>query len=270
MLLTSCSCSTAGRELATWTGTHVGSGTKAIATWIPANCWREEEEEDSLLNWFNGSQWFMIKQTETEISHAYLLYSPLGFGIKEDLRMEELTNNTLVPSWQSLPAGTAVWMEARATHIGPDRDKKEKNKQTHYSPRPPKTYFSITPQQIHKVTHYFLSWPESCMASAFRINKTNFDTKPPRVMDGGISREGRRGRKCEGAHDMRSSISFSFKAEFKLGRAGCIKVLLSPKFHAWLSCSLANIQQCPPPLAHSALILTSGERVVTFDPVWQM
>lgn len=50
----------------------------------------------------------MIKQTETEISHAYLLYSPLGFGIKEDLRMEELTNNTLVPSWQSLPAGTAV------------------------------------------------------------------------------------------------------------------------------------------------------------------
>lgn len=66
---------------------------------------------------------------------------------------------------------------------------------------------------------------------------------------------------------MRSSILFSFKAEFKLGRAGCIKVLLSPKFHAWLSCSLANIQHCPPPLAHSALILTSGERAVTFDPV---
>lgn len=56
----------------------------------------------------------------------YLLHWALWYCIKEDLRMEELTNNTLVPSGQSLPARTAVWMEARATHIGPDRDKKER------------------------------------------------------------------------------------------------------------------------------------------------
>lgn len=158
LLLTSCSCSTAGRELTTWTGTHVGSGTEAIATWIPANCWKEEEEGEFnlFIHSFHVFQQCTMKQTETELSPVYLLSSPLGLycHIKEDLRMEELTDNTLVSSWQSLPAWTAVWMEARATHIGPDRDKKERTNKL----RPPK-HILLYPKQIHSVTSYFLSYP---------------------------------------------------------------------------------------------------------------
>lgn len=95
----------------------------------------EEEEEESvtltgsfIFHVFNHI-WWHKQNYPTPIS--YLLRWALLNHIKEDLRMEELTNNTLVPSGQSLPTRTAVWMEARATHIGPDREKKErKNKLT--------------------------------------------------------------------------------------------------------------------------------------------
>ena len=39
--------------------------------------------------------------------------------------MDELTDDTLVSSWKSLPAGAAVRVEARATNIGPDGDTKK-------------------------------------------------------------------------------------------------------------------------------------------------
>ena len=58
---------------------------------------------------------------------------------------------------------------------------------------------------------YFLS----CPRPPWPINKTNFDTKPSRVMDEGILREGRWGKEMQGAYNMRSSILFSSKAEFK-------------------------------------------------------
>lgn len=82
---------------------------------------------------------------------------------KEGLRME-LTNNTLVPSRQRLPAWTAVWMEARATHIGPDRDKEEKTNKLTTHPDLPN--FSKTPQQIHTCI-IFLSCPR--LAWTFRL-----------------------------------------------------------------------------------------------------
>lgn len=69
---------------------------------------------------------------------------------------EELTDDTLVPSRESLPAWTAVWMEARATHIGPDRDKKKEQINSLLT-QTSQTSFSKTPKQIHRVMSYFLS-----------------------------------------------------------------------------------------------------------------
>lgn len=132
MLLTSCSRSTAGRELATWTGAHVGSGTEAIATWIPANCWKDEQESKLALCCL---QQYMMKQNHpTPICYLFLeLCGIVQRWVKEG----KLTNNTLVPSRQSLPAWTAVWVEARATHIGSDEDKKERtNKFTNHPDLP--------------------------------------------------------------------------------------------------------------------------------------
>lgn len=63
-------------------------------------------------------------------------------SLKED-SMGKLTNNTLVPSWQRLPAWTAVGVEAGATHVGSDGHG-TKNKLTQYSKRIKKlqTYLS--------------------------------------------------------------------------------------------------------------------------------
>lgn len=76
------------------------------------------------VNWisvvFSYTWWNRI------IQRLFVIFS-LGFVVYQRWVMgEELTNNTLVPSWQSLPAWTAVWVEARATHIGSDGDKKER------------------------------------------------------------------------------------------------------------------------------------------------
>lgn len=76
-------------------------------------------------------------------------------------------------------------MEARATHIGPDRDKKEKANSVL---RQTSQNFSRTPQHI-QICIIFLAAQD--LAQAFRVNKTNLDKKPPRVMDEGIFREGR-------------------------------------------------------------------------------
>lgn len=47
-------------------------------------------------------------------------------------------------------------------------------------------------------------------------------------MDGGIFQRGEQGKEMRGAYNMRSSILFSFKAEFKLARTGCIKSSFLP------------------------------------------
>ncbi len=152
------------------------------------------------------------------MSICYLLHWALWYCIKEDLRMEELTNNTLVPSRQSLPARTAVWMEARATHIGPDRNKKQKEQTNSLLARTSQTYFSKTPKQIHRAISYFLSCPSTAQSLLSDINKKNFDTKPPPVMDGGIFKEGRRGRKCEGPTTW--GAAFCFHSRLKLNLQG--------------------------------------------------
>lgn len=127
------------------------------------------------------------------------------------------------------------------------------------------TYFSLVSKQIHRVMSYFLS----CPRLSWSINKTSFYTKPSQVMDEGILREGRGGKEMWRAYNMGSRILFSSKPEYKHGRTGCIKSSFLPNS---IPCSLAYIQCCSIslPTPQSALILTSGEPTVNFDPVWQM
>lgn len=97
---------------------------------------------------------------------------------------EELTDDALVPPWESLPARTAVGVEAGATHVGSERGETEQADWLK-SPRPP--------QLLHNPPNKATFW-DSFMLSAFRVN-----TLDP-VMDGAERSETRAARQPEGSH----------------------------------------------------------------------
>lgn len=134
---------------------------------------------------------------------------PICYLLRWVLRCGELTNNALVSSRQSLPAWTAIWMEARAAHIGSDR---EKNKETHYLLLP--AHFSTS---LNKHTHIssFLRSPEP--ARSLLSEKQTLIWKHCKVMDWGILRLGRR----EMQEAFSSVFCFPSMLISKLGKTGC-------------------------------------------------
>lgn len=186
--LTSASRSTAGRELATRTGAHVGSGTEAIATRIPANSWEERKGRYAVsqlarscydvcgLTWWHKTS-----------SHAFS-----SLQEKRYLR----TIHWFPPGRVFQPGQQYEWK--REPHTLGLMETRKKEQTNLLVTQTSQTYSCKSPKQIDNAASAFLSLPGTCRASAFRINKTNFDTKPLQVMDRGIFKEGRRGRKCEG------------------------------------------------------------------------
>lgn len=165
---------------------------------------------------------------------------PLGSEAWAKKKNIQLTNDTLVSSWQSLPAWTAVWVEARSAHIGPveTRQKEQTHSLVSWTPQ---MCFSETPKQIHKLTRCSQGRPKTCVAACFQ-NKQNQFWYKTLSSDGWWYFRREEGNARWGSANMRNRILFSLKAECKLGRAGCIKVLFSPEFHTRLFCPLEDIQ----------------------------
>lgn len=182
---------------------------------------------------------------------------------------KSLTNNALVPSWQGLPAWTAVRVEARSTHVGPVETRRTEQTNLLVT-QTPQTCLSELP---NKYTNFQDVLSPAWGLRGLTINTSNFDTRI--LSDDGwwYSQRGERRKEMRGAdNNMRNPILFSLKAECKLERTGCIKSPFLQNSDTELLCLLENFQICcatqtccPPPTADQALVLIGGEPSVTFD-----
>ena len=133
--LTSCSCSTAGRELAIRACAHVGSGAEAIAARVPADCCKRGRE------WIWVARSFICYNDISRIIPRLFVIFPTGLcgicGI-EGLRMERnlRTMHWFPPGSVFQPGQQYEWK--REPHTLGLTETKRQNKQTQYSPRPPK------------------------------------------------------------------------------------------------------------------------------------
>lgn len=156
---------------------------------------------------------------ETESSNAYLLSFPWALWyIKDKLWGKNLrTIHWFPPGRVFQPGQQYEWK--REPHTLGLMETRKKEQTNSLVTQTSQTYFSETPKQIHKVI--FWAAPD-LHGLCFQNKRNHLWYKASWVMDGVIFRRGRRGRKCAVAKNIRSNILFSLRAEFKLGKAGCI------------------------------------------------
>lgn len=126
-------------------------------------------------------------------SHPVRFWSCLQIGlcslIKEDLNLDQTYERyTGSPPTESSSLGSSMNGSESRTHWVCLTQKERANRLTIH-PDLPKHFSVKVPKQTYAVISYVSELIKLCTATAFRINQTDSNTKPPQMMNEGMSGE---------------------------------------------------------------------------------